>query len=87
MATTKAKKRTTKVTKYQKLVKAKARACKGNKGAAAEARKAATEYIADAVKKGKTKADATKSANKVLKRACKVVKKGPVVKRKVRKAA
>lgn len=63
---TKAKKTTT----YQRLQRAKKSHCAGRTTKAA-VRKAATAYIKDAVKKGtKTKAEATKSANRVLKAGC-----------------
>lgn len=64
------KKRRT-ATKYQQLVKAKSSHCKGRTTKAA-VRKKANAYIADAVKKGMSKTEATKKANKVLKRACSV---------------
>ena len=56
-------------TAYQILQAAKARYCKG-KTTAAVVKKAATNYIAKAVKAGKTKAEAEKSANRVVKGGC-----------------
>ena len=56
-------------TKYQKLVSAKASACKGRK-TNAQVKAVAKEYVDDAVKKGKTKAEADKIANRVLRGGC-----------------
>lgn len=67
MATTTAKKKTT---AYQRLVKAKTRQCRGT-ATAADVNKAATAYVQDAVKKGRTKTDAERSATKVKNRSCK----------------
>lgn len=75
-----------KVTKYSKLVSAKAKVCAG-KGTRAALKKAASAYVKDAVEKAvkaapktakktvvtkKAKAEATRKANKVLKAACSV---------------
>ncbi len=62
------KKRKTK-TKYQLLLAAKASNCKG-RTSAATLNKKKKAYIDDAVKKGKSKAEATKIANKVTKGSC-----------------
>ncbi len=67
MATTSARKKTT---AYQRLVKAKTRQCRGT-ATAADVNKAATAYVQDAVKKGRTKTDAERSATKVKNRSCK----------------
>jgi len=59
-----------KSTAFHRLQKAKKSHCAGRSTKAA-VRKAATAYIKDAVKKGtKTKTEATKSANRVLKAGC-----------------
>lgn len=58
-----------KVSKYAKLVKAQAAKCNG-KGKASTVTAAKKAYIADAVKKGKSKAEATAIANRVT-RKCK----------------
>lgn len=56
-------------TKYQMLQAAVSSLCKGRgkKSTVTERKKA---YIADAVKKGQTKAEATKKANKVVNKPC-----------------
>jgi hypothetical protein len=59
-----------KVTAYMRLVKAKARQCRGT-ATAADVNKAATAYVKDAVTKGKSKTDAERSASKVKNRSCK----------------
>lgn len=56
-------------TKYQQLQAAKKSHCAG-RTTSANLTKKKNAYIADAVKKGRTKAEATKSANKVLKKSC-----------------
>ena len=56
---------------YQNLVKEKAKFCKGKTTKAAVKKKAAA-YIKSAVKKGKTKSVATKSANRVLNGGCSI---------------
>ncbi len=58
-------------TKYQSLRKAKSSYCKG-KTKMTTVTKAKNAYIKDAVKKGKSKAEATKIANKVVKGSCKL---------------
>ena len=67
MAKTKTKRRTK--TKYQKLLSGKGRYCKG-RITKADLNKLKKAYIDDAVKKGKTKSEATKIANKVVNGAC-----------------
>lgn len=69
------------LTKYQRLRKAKASYCKG-KAKKTTVTKAKSAYIKDAVKKGKTKAEATKIANKVVNGSCKVSPKRKTTKRK-----
>lgn len=59
------------LTKYQRLRKAKASYCKG-KSKMTSVTKAKNAYIKDAVKKGKSKTEATKIANKVVKGSCKL---------------
>jgi len=60
-------------TLYQRMQKAKATWCKGKKGATkATVKAAAKKYVDDAVKKGKSKSEAQKSANRVLNGGCKM---------------
>ena len=73
--------KTRKVTKYQRLLKAKKSHCAGRTDKSSLNR-AATAYINDAVAKGKTKTEARKIANKVINGSCTVKKK---TKRKKRK--
>lgn len=56
-------------TKFQQLQAAKKSHCAGRTTMAAVTKKK-NAYIADAVKKGKSKAEATASANRVLKKSC-----------------
>jgi len=70
-----------KTTAYQRLVKVKFRQCAG-KATAADLKKAATAYVTDAVKKGKTKACATSTVSKLMKRGCSVAGKKKAVKKK-----
>lgn len=56
---------------YQQLVKAKFGNCSG-RVTKASVRKKASAYVRSAVKAGKTRAEATRSANKVLNRSCSV---------------
>lgn len=60
----------TKRSKYSILVSRKASYCKG-KVKKTSLTKAKTAYIQDAVKKGKSKAEATKIANRVVNGSCK----------------
>ena len=69
------------LTKYQRLRKAKASYCKG-KAKKSTVTKAKTAYIKDAVKKGKSKSEATRIANKVVNGSCKVKAKTTTKKRK-----
>jgi|GEM_PF-2872249 len=64
---------TRKVSQYQRLVKAKFKQCAG-KATAATVKKAATAYVTDAVKKGKTKTEAQATVNRLMKRGCSVGK-------------
>jgi len=68
-------------TKYQQLQAAKKSHCAG-RTTTASLNKKKKAYIDDAVKKGRSKADATKSANKVLKKSCGI---GATKKRKTAK--
>lgn len=54
---------------YQQLIKAKAANCRGT-GSKATVRKKASAYVRSAVKSGKSKREATASANRVLNRSC-----------------
>lgn len=54
---------------YTNLVKTKAGVCNGKK-TKTQARAAAKRYVAQAVKQGQTKTEATRKANKVLNRGC-----------------
>lgn len=65
-----AKKKKRTATKYSKLVKAKSSYCSGRttKKSLNKAKKA---YIDDAVKKGQSKTEATKKANRVVNGGCK----------------
>ena len=74
------KKRKT-LTKYQRLVKAKKSYCAG-RITKASLNKIATAYKTDAVKKGKSKTEATKIANKVVNGKCTLKKKKTTTKRK-----
>lgn len=57
-------------TKYQKLQTTKTKFCEG-KATKSDVTKAASEYVKDTVAKGnKTKAEAEKSANRVLNSGC-----------------
>lgn len=67
-------------TKYQLLVAAKKSNCAGRTSSATLTKKK-NAYITDAVKKGKSKAEATKIANRVLKTSC-TAKVGGTKKRK-----
>lgn len=60
-----------KKTAFQRLVSKKASYCKG-RTTMAEVKKVSTSYISDAVKKGKTKAEAEKIARRVLSAGCKM---------------
>lgn len=55
--------------KYNAIKKAKSRNCNG-KATVAQVKKAANTYITAAVKKGQTRAEATKKANAITKRKC-----------------
>jgi hypothetical protein len=57
-------------TKYQSLRSAKASYCAG-RGKKTTLTKAKTAYIKDAIKKGKSRTEATKIANKVVNGSCK----------------
>lgn len=70
-------------TKYQSLRSAKASYCAG-RGKKTTLTKAKTAYIKDAIKKGKSKTEATKIANKVVNGSCKT-KIGTTRKRKTAK--
>lgn len=70
-------------TKYQSLLKAKSSHCAG-RTKKTSLTKAKNAYIKDAVKKGKSKAEATKIANKVVNGGCKA-KLGSTKKRKTAK--
>lgn len=56
---------------YQRLLAKKSSYCKG-RTTMAEVKKTATAYISAAVKKGKTKAEAEKSAKAILAKGCKM---------------
>lgn len=76
------------LTKYQKLIVAQSKQCKGT-GSAATVREAASAYIKDAVTKGKTKTEAERIAKKVTS-SCKGIgaarrKKRTTAKRKTKK--
>lgn len=58
-----------KTTPYTRLLKAKSSACKG-RGTAASVTKAAAAYVKSAMKKGKSKAEANRIANRVIKGTC-----------------
>lgn len=58
-------------TKWQKVFAAKKKMCTG-KATVAQVKKAAAEYVADAVKKGKPKATAMKSVSKLMATKCAV---------------
>lgn len=59
-----------KVSKYTKLQRAAKRACGGSATAKKSLTKAKKTYIENAVKNGKTKAQATAIANKVMSKSC-----------------
>lgn len=61
-----------KTTAYQRLQRAKAASCKS--GNTSKVTAAKTAYIKDAVKKGKTKTQATATANRVVNKGCSSVK-------------
>lgn len=76
-------------TAFQRLVSKKASYCKG-RTTMAEVKKVSTAYIANALKKGKTKAEAEKVARRVLTSGCKMTssiagRKRKVVRRKAKK--
>lgn len=80
-----------KKTAFQRLVSKKASYCKG-RTTMAEVKKVSTAYISNAVKKGKTKAEAEKVARRVLSAGCKMTssiagkkRKATTVRRKVSK--
>lgn len=67
-------------TKYQSLLKAQSSYCAG-RGKKTSVTKAKTAYIKDAMKKGKSKSEATKIANKITGK-CKKAGIGTIKKRK-----
>jgi hypothetical protein len=56
---------------YTKLVSLKGKFCKGNANKS-DVKKAAANYIKEAVKKGKTKTEAEKIAGRVLRKGCSI---------------
>ena len=56
---------------YAGLTKTKSAFCKGKK-TKSDVKKAKAKYISAAVKKGQTRAEATKKANRVMDRGCKM---------------
>lgn len=56
-------------TKYQKLQVVKTKHCEG-KAKASDVTKAKNDYVADAVKKGQSKTEATRKADRVIKKKC-----------------
>jgi hypothetical protein len=85
MAAAKKTKRT-KRTKFSVLKAVKGRACK-RKATQTQVKKAASDYVKDAVKKGKTKKEAQTIANRVVKGSCTVTAKVAGRKKRKRKPA